>query len=107
MAPKTAASSSWAEHHVNFTMALAWLAVTTAGFILLFVTQNESGESLLSIFGSLAFLGLLVGVWGLQAKKRSLSWMFFFFIPLGFLVIFILANKRTAEAFPPRKEGVV
>jgi hypothetical protein len=86
--------STWVERHVNVSMALGWLAVAAASFILLFPTQNESGSVLFSIYGSLSLLGLLIGAWGLKAKGRSLSWMVFFLIPFGFLVLFVLKNSR-------------
>jgi uncharacterized membrane protein YhaH (DUF805 family) len=87
----------WLERHVNWSMALAWFTIGIIAFVLLFITSSESGGSLLFIYGSLALLSFLVGVWGLQVKRRSLSWMFFFLFPFGCIVLLLLKNKNTVN----------
>jgi uncharacterized membrane protein YhaH (DUF805 family) len=84
----------WLERHVNWSMVLSWLAIGLIAFILLFITSSESGESLLFIYGSLALLSFLIGVWGLQVKRRSLSWMVFLLFPFGWIVLLVLKNKN-------------
>jgi hypothetical protein len=89
--------TNWLEQHVNCSMALGWLAIGIIAFVLLFITSSESGESLLLIYGSLALLGFLTGVWGLQIKRRSISWMFFFLFPFGWIVLLVLKNQTTTK----------
>jgi uncharacterized membrane protein len=67
------ASGSWIERHVNWSIAFAWLAV----------------------------LGLAIGACGLQLKGRSFSWLFFLFIPFGFIVLFSLGNKSVVNQPEP------
>ena len=98
---ETEASGNWIERHVNWSIALAWLAVATISFALLFVSAKESGETLFILYTSLAVLGLAIGACGLQLKGRSISWLFFLFIPMGLIVIFFLGNKRAVV--PPEQ----
>jgi hypothetical protein len=93
----TETKTNWLEHHVNWSMALGWLAIGIIAFVLLFITGSESGESLFLIYGSLALLGFLIGVWGLQVKRRSISWMFSFFFPFGWVILLALKNKNTTK----------
>ena len=87
---------SWLERHVNWSMLIGWSAVGTIEFALLFITAAESGETLFVIYGALVTLSLLIGLWGLQVKGRSLAWALLCFIPFGWIAILALGNRNAA-----------
>jgi hypothetical protein len=85
---------SWFERHANWSMVIGWLITGIIAFVLLFFSASESGEALFIWYGGLFTLSVLIGLWGLQTKGRTFSWIIFFLVPFGWVVILALGNKR-------------
>ncbi len=88
---RDAPGDSWFMRHPNWTMFLTWVCCL---LLTLLVAINGASDW---AWPSLLFPGpiiLAVGCWGLRAKGQNIAWALVFLIPLGWIVILALENKR-------------
>ena len=98
----------WFRRHLNWTIALAWIApyfAMTVSFTALGAVFERSALSPEAAgrvaatgwgvaFVATGLLALWVSLWALRHKNRSAWWMLFpMFVPLGFIVLFMLGNR--------------
>ena len=98
---------SWFEKHLNWAVALGWLAASTVFFLMLMIGLSNIRPSLSSSFykelretvygaSTVIYLGIITGawVWALKKKHRSLWWLLLgIFVPFGWVVLMLLENR--------------
>jgi hypothetical protein len=78
----------WFREHLNLTTLIVYLA------LFLFWFGIQFGYIIYSEFYLLVFLGsMLINLWVLRQKKRSLWWLLILLIPFGLFPIIFLSNK--------------
>jgi len=89
---------SWFERHLNWTVAIAWLASEVLAsiviIVIILVAPFVPDEVVVGLWVVIYLLVILaVGGWALRKKNRSLAWLLILFVPIGWIVFLCLENR--------------
>ena len=102
---------SWLKMHLNWAMVFGWILAIGAGCVMWMIYAFAVGLALsqewmaspsypIMTIGAVIFLiaaillSIGVSVWACIQKRRSWGWAFLWLVPLGFIILLVLKNKR-------------
>ena len=103
---------NWFERHLNWTLGLSWVICMFMVDVCIDKARSHLLYNLLSgyppstdgarrgwVILGLMFIGLIVwtAIWAVKQKNRSLLWLFFLLLPLGFVALLVLGNRSERQ----------
>jgi len=96
--------------HLNWTLAVGVIIIESPLTISMFILPivDENAMTLVTIAIITITASLILRIWYLYQKKRSYAYLLLslikpFYIPVGFILMLCLENRRTATPYPENK----
>ena len=101
----------WIKKHLNWTLMIGAIIIESPLMISMwFINPNApaSTDWLLGVLLPVVVAELILEVWYLHQKKRSYAFLLLnfvkpFYIPVGFILLLCLGNKRVVTIYPEDK----
>jgi hypothetical protein len=87
---------NWFKRHLNWTYFISWLfcaGLVEGGRL---VAETDRLMGLIEVWVGVILL-LVVSIWVVKQKGRSLAWMLFIFLGILPIIVLCLSNKNTTE----------
>ena len=96
----------WFKKHLNWTLLLGVLTIDTP--ILTYICASYYLELIWLFLIPTVVVELALKTWYLHQKSRNYAWLLAtfikpFYIPVGFIILLCLSNKRTEQPLPQDK----